>query len=61
MCQTTAYVIEGDREVLLLKDVVTIRPEGSKVRIVSLFGEEVVVDGRITHIDLLAHKIVISP
>jgi predicted RNA-binding protein len=35
-------------------------PEDGKVRIINLFGEEVLVAGRITHIDLLSHKIVIS-
>ena len=60
MCQTTAYVIEDGNEVLLLRDVVTVKPEEGKVRIVNLFGEEMLVTGRIKHIDLLVHKIVIG-
>jgi predicted RNA-binding protein len=60
MCQTTAYTIEDGKEVLLLKDVVTVMPEDGKVRIINLFGEEMLVAGRITHIDLLSHRIVIS-
>ncbi len=59
MCQTTAYVIEGDREVLLLQDVITIKPENGSLRMVNLFGEEKVVRGAIKQIDLLAHKILI--
>ena len=59
MCQTTAYVIEGDREVLLLQDVISIKPENGALRIVNLFGEEKIVSGRIKQIDLLAHKILV--
>ncbi len=61
MCQTTAYVVEGDQEVLLLQDVVNIKPEGGMLRMVSLFGEEKSVRGSIKQIDLLAHKILIVP
>ena len=59
MCQTTAYVIEGEREVLLLRDVISIMPENGALRMVNLFGEEKIVPGRIKQIDLLAHKILI--
>ena len=59
MCQTTAYVIEDDREVLLLQDVISIKPENGALRMVNLFGEEKIVPGRIKQIDLLAHKILI--
>jgi predicted RNA-binding protein len=59
MCQTTAYAIEGDSEVLLLQDVISIRPENGSLRMANLFGEEKVIPGRIKQIDLLAHKILI--
>ena len=59
MCETSAYVIEGDKEVLLLQDVISIRPENGSLRMVNLFGEEKIVPGRIKQIDLLAHKILI--
>jgi predicted RNA-binding protein len=59
MCQTTAYVIEGEREELLLQDVISIMPENGALRMVNLFGEEKIVPGRIKQIDLLAHKILI--
>jgi len=59
MCQTTAYIIEDDREVLLLQDVISIRPENESLRMINLFGEEKIIPGRIKQIDLLAHKILI--
>ena len=60
MCQTTAYVIEGDTEVLLLQDVISVQPENGNLRMINLFGEEKIVPGRIKQIDLLAHKILIE-
>lgn len=60
MCQTTAYLIEEGKEVPVLKDVVNITPEEGRVKIVNLFGEEKVVEGRIKQIDLLSHRIVID-
>jgi len=60
MCQTTAYMIEDDREVLLLQDVISIRPENEYLRMINLFGEEKIIPGRIKQIDLLAHKILIA-
>ena len=60
MCQTTAYIIEGEKETLLLQDVVSVRPEDGVLRITNLFGEEKTVPGRIKQIDMLAHKIIIA-
>ena len=60
MCQTTAYVLEGDKEVLLLQDVISIKPEEGDLRMINLFGEEKIISGRIKQIDLLAHKILIA-
>ena len=60
MCQTTAYVIEDDREVMLFQDVISIRPENGALRMVNLFGEEKIIPGKIKQIDLLAHKILIA-
>lgn len=60
MCQTTAYIMDGDREVLLLQDVISVKPEAGVLRMINLFGEEKIVPGRIKQIDLLAHKIIIA-
>jgi len=37
----------------VLQDVVNITPEGATLKLVNLFGEEKVVEGRIRQIDLL--------
>lgn len=59
MCQTTVYLIEDGQEKLLMNDVIALIPEEGQVKLVSLFGEELTVTGRIKQMDLLSHKILI--
>jgi predicted RNA-binding protein len=61
MCQTVAYIIEDGKEVAVLQDVVSVVPIEHAVKMVNLFGEERVVQGRIRRIDLLTHRILIQP
>jgi len=59
MCQTAVYLVHEGKEELVLQDVVNITPEGAMLKLVNLFGEEKVVEGRIRQIDLLSHRITI--
>ncbi len=59
MCQTAVYLVHEGKEELVLQDVVNITPEGSTLKLVNLFGEEKVLEGRIRQIDLLSHRIII--
>ena len=60
MCQTAVYLVHEGKEELVLQDVVNITPEGATLKLVNLFGEEKVVEGRIRQIDLLSHRITIQ-
>ena len=60
MCQSNAYVNRDGKEELILEDVGLIKPEGDKVLLISIFGEERIVDADIKLIDLLHHKIVLE-
>jgi predicted RNA-binding protein len=60
MCQTVAYVLEEGKEVAVLEDVISVLPEKGRVRMTNLFGDEKVVPGRISRIDLLTHRIFID-
>lgn len=59
MCQTTVFLLEGGKETLILNDVVSILPEAGRIRMMNLFGEEKIVEGKIKHVDLLTHRIII--
>ncbi len=61
MCQSTAYILKDGKEEELLADIATIIPEGGKLRLISLFGEEEVVEASIQEINLLEHKILLKP
>jgi predicted RNA-binding protein len=52
--------IDGKEEVLL-EGVELLENRDGEVKVVSLFGEEKIVKGRIASLSLLDHKIVIEP
>jgi len=60
MCQSNAYLERDGTEELILEDVGLIKPEGDKILLISIFGEEELVDAQIKLIDLLHHKIVLE-
>ncbi|RLA83515.1 MAG: RNA-binding protein [Deltaproteobacteria bacterium] len=62
MCQSTVYLRKEDgTQEEVLAEVASIIPEGGKLRLISLFGEEKVIDAQIEEIDLLEHKIMVRP
>ncbi len=61
MCQSTAYLLKDGKLEELLTDIATIIPEGEKLRLVNLFGEEKAIEAEIAEIDLLEHKIILRP
>jgi len=58
MCEASAFVVKNGREELLLEAVDLIEPETDKTyRLVSIFGEQKVIEARIKSINLVDHKI----
>jgi len=60
MCQSTAYVVRGEHEEKLMEDIAAIIPEDGRLRLVDLFGQEMIVKGSIRRINLLEHKILLT-
>lgn len=60
MCQSNAYLEHDGQQQLIIEDVGLMRSEGDKILLISIFGEEKLVDARIKMIDLLHHKIVLE-
>ena len=59
MCEANAYVMENDKEQLVMESVDLIEPEETDVwRLVDIFGEQRTVRGRIRRMALVDHKIV---
>jgi predicted RNA-binding protein len=61
MCQSNAYMIEDGKEEMILSDIISIKPAGNGLRLTNLFGEEQIVEASIEEVDLLNHKIKLTP
>ena len=60
MCDTSAFIQADDGEELLLESVDYIRPEGGKVYLRNIFGEERTVEAAIVEISLSKHRVVLE-
>ncbi|MDD3719322.1 MAG: CooT family nickel-binding protein [Actinomycetota bacterium] len=61
MCESHAYMLEGDEEKLIMEDVIDIREEDGKVTLSNIIGEESVLAAEVAAITLLEHKVLLRP
>lgn len=61
MCEANAYLIENNKEILLLEAVDRVEPDEDGLRLVSIFGEQKFIKGRIHSLSLVDHKVYIKP
>ena len=58
MCEANAYLLKDGAEELLLEAVDLLEPEkGGTFKLVSIFGEQITVKGRLKKMNLVTHKI----
>lgn len=60
MCEANVYIIKNGQEELYLENVDLLIPEGNKIFLRNLFGEQKTFDGFLREISLLKHKIVLE-
>lgn len=60
MCEANAYLIEDDKESLLMEAVDKVEPDEEGVRLVSIFGEQKFIKGHIHALSLVDHKVFIK-
>jgi len=59
MCEANAFLLRGDKEELLLEGVDIVQPEeDGQFRLVSIFGEQKIIKGKLKGMNLVNHKIV---
>lgn len=62
MCEANAYIEREGREVLVMEGVFVLKteagPQGSRVVLENIFGEQHVIDAELNRISLMEHKIV---
>jgi len=59
MCASNVYVVRGEGEQLLMKDVAEIRVEGDKLVLTGLLGEKKEIEAELVRLDLEGHAIYI--
>ena len=60
MCELNAYIKRDGHETLLMEGVFVVKPEGEKVVLENLFGEQKVIDAKISQVSLMEHKIILK-
>ena len=61
MCESHAYLIEGDGEKLIMEDVINMREEDGKVTLSNIIGEESTLDAEVVAITFLDHRRLLKP
>jgi predicted RNA-binding protein len=57
MCEASAYVIDGERQDLIMEAVDSVEPEDGGYKLVNIFGEQKFIKGTIYSLSLVDHKI----
>lgn len=60
MCEARVYIGDDGEEQQIMEDVVLVQPEGDAYLLVSLLGEQKLVQARIEKIDFLKHTFHLS-
>jgi predicted RNA-binding protein len=60
MCEAVVFVDrDGDLE-KVMDDVVELKPEGEKILLVDVFGEQKLLSARIQEVELMDHRIILQ-
>jgi predicted RNA-binding protein len=59
MCEANAYILKDGKEELFLESVDIIEPEeaSASYRLVTIYGDQKILKGRIRYMNLVNHKI----
>lgn len=60
MCEAVVFIEREGRQEKLMEDVVEVKPEGGKLVLVDVFGEQKVVSARIREVRLMEHEILLA-
>jgi predicted RNA-binding protein len=60
MCEAVVFLVKDGESTRLMENVVTVVPDGDKLLLTDLFGEQKLITAHIETIDLLAHEIILT-
>lgn len=59
MCEANAYLVENEKEHLIMESVDKVDPEDDGLRLVNIYGEQKFVKAQIQSLSLVDHKILL--
>ena len=60
MCEAVVFVVKDGEKQKLMEDVVTVTPEGDKLLLTDLFGEQKLITAEVERVDLTGHEIILK-
>jgi predicted RNA-binding protein len=60
MCEANAYILEGEKERLIMESVDKVEHAEEGLRLVNIFGEQKFIKARIHSLALVDHKILLK-
>lgn len=60
MCEASVFVVKDGEKRRIMENVVTARPDGEKILLTDLFGEQKLLKAKVDRVDLLEHEIILS-
>jgi predicted RNA-binding protein len=60
MCELTVYLLDNGREEMLMEDVATIVPDGERLVLTDLLGQQKIVEAKLKELKLLEHKVYVT-
>ena len=60
MCEVHVFMVTDGEKETIMENVISIKPEGDKLLLVDLFGEQKYIDAKIKEIKLLEHQVILE-
>lgn len=60
MCESNAYLKDGNNEVMIMESVDTIEPSENGLRLMDIFGKQIFIRAKIKDMTLLNHRIILE-
>ena len=61
MCESTAYILKDGKEEIFFEEIESLENRTDEVKMVSIFGEEKTIRGKLKRFSLVDHKIILEP
>ncbi len=60
MCEANVYLIKDGKEELIFENVDVVEPQGEKIYLRNLFGDQKILSARLKTTSLVEHKIILE-